>query len=278
MKKLSIWLYILAFLILAYVLYQRISLEGFQTSPQYYTVEPPSYDGFGSQYHAIMSGIAYSASKGLTYVHTPLVHVAHDQYGVTIHEINEFMGTKTPPMASEADNVQTEMHSEEVHFSDTPSVYYTPEVIKKLRDYYYSTPKPAIEQNDIAIHVRRGDINKENGGGPSTDKHGVQYSRFTPNEDYKRIIAALKEEYPSYKITLHSQGNLDDFSDLMEENVTCKLNEPVRMTFHSFVTAKVLVTAKSSLSYSAAILNEGTIYYQEFWHKPLDGWKNAPIE
>jgi hypothetical protein len=88
----------------------------------------------------------------------------------------------------------------------------------------------------------------------------------------------LKKEYPTYTITLHSQGNLADFSDLMGENITCKLNEDIRQTFHSFVTAKVFVMAKSSLSYSAAILNEGTVYYQEFWHKPLDGWKNAPTQ
>ena len=157
-------------------------------------------------------------------------------------------------------------------------MYYTPEVIQTLKDYYYSTPKPAVEQNDIAIHVRRGDVNKENGGQPAKDKHGVEYSRFTPNEDYIRIIAVLKKEYPTYKITLHSTGNLADFSDLLSENVTCKLNEPVLITFHSFVTAKVLVTAKSSLSYSAGILNEGTVYYQDFWHKPLDGWKNVLTE
>ncbi len=70
------------------------------------------------------------------------------------------------------------------------------------------------------------------------------------------------------------EGTQDEFCDLLGENITCKLNEDVRQTFHSLVIEKVLVMAKSSLSYSAAILNEGTVYYQDFWHKPLDGWKN----
>jgi hypothetical protein len=255
--------------------YPRV--EGFQTSPQYYTIHSPRYDGFGAQYHALMSGVAYSASRGLTYVHTPMGNVAHGHHGVKVDEMNEFMGIKTSPMAAEVNDVQVESYSEEVHYTDTPSVYYTPEVIQKLKDYYYSAPKPSVEQNDIAIHVRRGDVGKENGGNEK-DKHGVEFSRFTSNDEYKRMISALKKEYPTYAITLHSQGNLADFSDLLGENISCKLNEDIRQTFHSFVTAKVFVMAKSSLSYSAAILNEGTVYYQEFWHKPLDGWKNAPTE
>jgi len=247
-------------------------VEAFDDTPKYYTITSPQYDGFGAQYQAILSGIAYSESKGLTYVHTPYSDLGHKHDGLNVNEMNEFIGIKTSPMASEVDSVQSEMYSSEVHYSDRPSVYYTPEVIQKLRDYYYSSPKPIIEQNDIAIHVRRGDVGKENGG-PEKDAHGVKFSRFTSNDEYKRIISALKKEYPTYTITLHSQGNLADFSDLMGENITCKLNEDLRQTFHSFVTAKVFVMAKSSLSYSAAILNEGTVYYQEFWHKPLDGWK-----
>jgi hypothetical protein len=204
--------------------------------------------------------------------------VAHTHDGVKVDEMNTFMGISTSPMASDVENKITEIQSKEVHFSDTPSEYYTPEVIQKIREYYYSSPKPAIERNDIAIHVRRGDVNKENSGTLEKDKHGVEFSRFTSNEEYKQMIAALKSEYPTYKITIHSQGNLEDFSDLMGENITCKLNEDLRQTFHTFVTAKVFVMGKSSLSYAAAILNEGTVYYQEFWHKPLDNWKNAPTE
>jgi hypothetical protein len=85
----------------------------------------------------------------------------------------------------------------------------------------------------------------------------------------------LQQKYPDYMITIFSEGAEDDFADMVSENVTLKLNGSVTDTFHSFVTAKVLVTAKSSLSYSAAILNENTIYYQDYWHKPLDHWNKV---
>lgn len=230
-------------------------IESFQ-SHKYYTIHPPSYDGFGAQYHAILSGIAYSASNNLIYVHTPLRQIAH---GGNVKQLNEFIGIEAgtaPDM-----NPMIETHSEEVHFSERPSKYYTPEVIKTIRDYYYSSPKPIIEQNDIAVHIRRGDV------------IAGDAKRYTTNQEYKAILDTLQKEYPTYKITIHSQGNLNDFSELLGENISCKLNEDIRVTFHSLVTAKVLVLAKSSLSYSAGILNEGTVYYQEFWHKPLNGWK-----
>jgi hypothetical protein len=239
--------------------------ERFQDSRsnRYYTIVPPRYggnnDGFGAQYHAILSGIAFAASKDLIYVHSPLTKLAH---GENVEQLNTFIGIKTSPMASEVDNPTIQPFSDEVHFSERPSQYYTPEVIKRIRNIYFTTEKPTIEANDIAVHIRRGDV-----------MIGMNEERHTTNKEYKAIIAMLQKEYPSYTITLHSQGNLADFSDLLGENITSKLNEDIRQTFHSFVTAKVLVTAKSSLSYSAAILNEGTVYYQEFWHKPLDGWK-----
>jgi len=252
-------LYILTIAVVLILLYLRRN-EGFDDSPQknYYTIIPSMYDGFGAQYHALMSGIAYAASKDLIYAHTPLSQVAH---GGNAAQLNTFIGIKKIPMAEQVDNVIIEPFSDEVHFSEHPSQYYTAEVIKRIRDFYFSTEKPAIENNDIAVHIRRGDVVKTDG------------ERYTTNEHYKTILAMLRKEYPTYSITIHSQGTLADFSDLLGENISCKLNEDVRVTFHSLVMAKVLVTAKSSLSYSAAILNKGTVYYQEFWHKPLDGWK-----
>ena len=262
-KRSLIWLYILGVLLLACIAYS--SREGFQ-DVKYYTIHSRTYDGFGTQYHALMSGIAYSKSKGYVYVHTPFQEISH---GGDVSSLNEFIGIQTTPMAKDVPAAKIEEFSREVHEAERPSMYYTSEVIQILRDYYYSTEKPTITENDIAVHIRRGDV------APNANTWG---DRYTSNEDYKKILAMLRREYPSYRITIHSEGTQEHFSELLGENITCKLNEDIRQTFHSLVTAKVLVTAKSSLSYSAAILNEGTVYYQDFWHKPLDGWKNALTE
>jgi len=51
------------------------------------------------------------------------------------------------------------------------------------------------------------------------------------------------------------------------------LNGDLEKTFHDMVTAKVLVTSKSSLSYAAALLSVNAIYYIPFWMKPLSRWR-----
>ena len=43
-------------------------------------------------------------------------------------------------------------------------------------------------------------------------------------------------------------------------------------TFIGLVAADILITSRSSFSYSAAIISDGEIYYQQFWHPPGDKW------
>jgi hypothetical protein len=90
----------------------------------------------------------------------------------------------------------------------------------------------------------------------------------------KKVIEFLKNEHPNLTITIFSEGNLNDFEDLIGDNVFFKLNTCIKETFHSLVKAKVLVMAKSCFSYCAGILNENEIYYQDyFFSKALNHWK-----
>lgn len=219
----------------------------------FYTIRGKT-DGFGAQYHAIMSGIAICSYNKWNYIHTPMTNIEH---GVNIRQMNEFIGI---PQSSTSIVNLSEAYSNTVHNTDVPDIYYTDDVIKQIRGFYNSTTKPSLDANNIVIHIRRGDVRESN-----TD-------RYTHNHIYKKIIKQLKEKYPTYKITIHSQGNAEDFSDLISENVSLSLNTDLRITFHSMATAKVLVMSKSSLSYSAAILNDNEVYYVPFWHKPLKRW------
>ena len=150
--------------------------------------------------------------------------------------------------------------SKEVHFSKTPSIYYTDKVIKYIRDSYFSSKKPVIDKIDIAIHIRRGDINKNS-------------ERWLNNKVYVKIINKLKKIYPQYTITIFSEGTYKDFKDLGLEKKCFKLNKNIFKTFHSLVSSKVLIMGLSSFSYCAGIINSNTVYhYDTLWHKKLDHW------
>jgi len=218
-------------------------------------------DGFGSQYHAFMSGIAYAEFMGYTYVHTSMRVVDHQ---ADVDEMNNFIGIRETHLTKEQFySKKMEVYSKEVFDSPTPSIYYTDKVLQKIRNYYYSTEKPKINNIDIAIHIRRGDVILTRFP-----------ERYTSNNYYKKVIEFLKNEYPNLTITIFSEGSIDQFEDLIGENVFFKLNTCIKETFHSLVKAKVLVMAKSCFSYAAAILNENEIYYQDyFFSKALDHWK-----
>ena len=206
-----------------------------------------------------MSGIAYCKFKNYNYIHTPFKKMGHDS---DIKSLNNFIGI--PNLYSKNDiNIDiTEPYSSEVHWSNNPSKYYTNDTIVILRNYYYLTSKPVIKKVDIAIHIRRGDVDIK--------KHP---NRYTSNSYYNKIIKFLNYKYPTYNIVIFSEGSIEQFNNLNGNNISFKLNKNIEETFHSLVSAKILVIAKSSFSYSAAILNSNEIYYINFGHKPLKHWK-----
>ncbi len=177
----------------------------------YYTITG-KMDGFGAQYFSVMSGIAFCEAKGYTYIHTPFVSIEHD---VNVEELNEFIGVKN---VVERDTskliISKNMFSREVLFSPRPSLYFTPDVIKKLRTFYYSTPKPASTPVDIAIHIRRGDVSKT-----------ANNDRYNDNSIYVKLIKYLKMQYPSYTINVFSEGKLEDFKELELDDSQFRLNE-----------------------------------------------------
>ncbi len=211
-------------------------------------------DGFGAQYQAIMSGIAYCNYMNYKYIHTPFKDIAHDEDS---EKLNEFIGI---PVSNEKNIDFVVNYCRDVHISKTPDIYYNSDVIKILQEYYYSTPKPNVVVPDIAIHIRRGDVKKQN------------KKRYTPDNKYKEILTFFLEKYPNKKITIFSEGTLDSFKNLQHHNVDFKLNTSTEETFHALVSAKILVTAKSSFSYCAALLNKNEIFYIPFWHEPLKKW------
>jgi len=224
----------------------------------FYTIAGKT-DGFGAQYQAMLSGLAFCTCKMRhIYVHTPFTTIEH---GVDINKANMFIGINNNiiRLPSKTDNILKKPLEPEVHWSSKPSRYYTDEVLAIIRKYYYSTEKLIIGDIDIAIHIRRGDVTKGN--------------RYIDNSFYKELITRLKVKYPNSKITIFSEGNYEDFKDLGLEENSFMLNMDIFVTFHSLVCAKVLIQSYSSFSYCAGLINTNTVYHFDgFWHKKLDKW------
>ena len=88
-------------------------------------------DGFGAQYQAIMSGIAYCKFKNYNYIHTPFKKIGHKG---SIKSLNNFIGIPNLNSKNYINIDITEKYSDEVHCSSNPSKYYTNDTIALLRN------------------------------------------------------------------------------------------------------------------------------------------------
>lgn len=215
-------------------------------------------EGFGSLYQCMMSGIAYCDFYNKEFIYTRVRNVGHN---VDPKEFEKMTGLDVSLNKNFKDKPKIYEFMKEVHFAQKPSIFYTKETRDKIRKLYYKNPKPKDCPFDIAIHIRRGDVVERK-----------QNNRFITNDNYRKIILDLQKEYPEFTIGVYSEGKLDDFKQISDLNIKIILNGNPLHTFHQLVTAKILVTAKSSFSISAGILSKGKVYYIPAKHKPLDDW------
>jgi hypothetical protein len=242
-------------------------------------------DGFGCQFNAKLSGLAFCLNSGswncqYRYIHTPFLSVSHGwRDEEDVQKLNEFVGI---PDNRKGKKIHVPKRFESKVFGD-PNAFYNSRVLDAIRGYYWSAPKPPSSDCEIVVHIRRGDVQPHRGGD--------RKRRHTPNNWYNRVIPAVALEYPHYKIAIHSEGQMSEFESIMDDwplhltdRVTFKLAQDsvtnqqfdLLTTFHDMVTAKVLVMSRSGLAYTAGILNENNVFFVRSGARgqqiPLNHW------
>ena len=244
-------------------------------------------DGFGCQWNAKLSGMAicYNSRGKLRYVHTPFIDVGHGWRGESeIKAVNQFVGVPDNRKGRKLHIIQRF----NVKVFEKPNAYYTNYVLNKIRSHYWSSEKPDPCDCEIAVHIRRGDVQIHRGGD--------RKARHMKNEWYNKNIPILAAKYPShYRIAIYSEGEFQEFAsiiegwpkDLVERTVIRLADEhssfqefDMLRTYHHLVTAKVLLMAKSGFSYTAGIFNEGDVFFaggsKSIGQKyPLNHWVNG---
>ena len=256
-------------------------------------------DGAGAQIQAVLSTILFANELGIKYVHTPFENISYPFYSKKIKSnidddksyaskwesftnlgFNELavgqiksnnldiINVSHPREVKKTKNtlfVITDCHK----FADrNPGLY--PKLVPQIQyKYAQSSEKPDLYFNpskiNVAIHIRRGEISKKEDPKRYTSNHFVL-------NIIKRISAVLDDCRHKPIFHIYSQGDDADFSEIAKDGILFHLNECPFTTFHHMVSADVLVMAKSSFSYSAALFSKGVIIYLPFWHKPLKNW------
>jgi hypothetical protein len=139
-----------------------------------------------------------------------------------------------------------------------------------LKQKYYAISKDGYlipKERDVfqvAVHVRRGDVTP------------ISKGRYSDNAFLMKVLGNVSEVLSSLRIpaqwSLYSQGDVDDFEEFKRLGIDCYIDSCPFSTFHSLVSADVLVMAKSSFSYVAGLLSSGVKIYEPFFRQPLKDW------
>ena len=224
---------------------------------------PEQEDGFGSQFQHIIACILFSRHYNMEYVHRPLELVEHnyDNNSKFVENLNSLIKIKsTYRRLNEVPSIEYKNKCTQKNFKKLLDMHVDEwlqdPVLDELRDVF---KPPKREYVHVAIHVRK--TNKQ-------DNRHV----FDQDDDIIALMHTLAKDNIQFHI--YSQGDQANFQKfLVFPGIKWHLNEDITTTFRDMVNADILIIAKSSLSYAAALLNKGMIYYQPFWHAFAAHWK-----
>lgn len=228
-------------------------------------------DGFGAIFQNIIFDILSTEYHGNTFIYTPIKSIDHN-YNTDpnfTNNLEKFMNIKDYyiyPENVDVNNINTIKCVNSYPFVQANmDQLFSSESFKKLKDIFYMNKQSPFDDNyiHISVHIRR----------PNSRDVRVDGSD-TPDSYYIDKINLIKNSFSDKPLKFHiySQGDEANFKSFISDNTIFHLNESVESTFLGLVYANILITSRSSFSYTAGLLSNGTIIYQKFWHPPLNSW------
>ena len=132
------------------------------------------------------------------------------------------------------------------------------------RKYAGKPPVPSPSILSVAVHMRRGDVT------PQT--HPL---RYTPNSKIRAaidgVVQATRRSGYGCHVSIYSEGLEEDFCDISRPS-ELHLNGDPLVALQDMIASDILVMSKSSFSYVAALINQRSVIYEPFWHRPMSHW------
>jgi len=233
-------------------------------------------DGFGAQYQRIIANFIVIVCKyGIDSLHyKPITYLEHnyDNSNEFIDNIENLINLKENVHLMETNKKYKQINFGIIckEFEENIDYYCQSDPMNFIKKCFWENKDRDVFKNNkinIAVHIRRGNIHDKG-------KAGARIT--TPNEYYLNIMNGIRNKYKEHdkelQFHIYSQGEMNNFAILQKEDVIFHLDEDICKTFTELVAADILLTSPSSLSYVAALISDGEIYYKQFWHKPRSNW------
>lgn len=227
-------------------------------------------DGFGAQYQRIIETYLFCKLHNLNFLYTPFTNISHNYNNNNNFTINmeHITNLKNNIPNSQDKQVKKIDYGGTVmkFINNNIDLCYKSQHLEFIKKCFWENKDKNVFKNNklnIAVHVRRP--NSQDNRKEGTD---------TPDKYYLNIINIIRNKYQNREILFHiySQGENKNFEIFKASDTILHLNEELSLTFIDMVGADILVTSASSLSYVAALLSNGIVYYKKFWHNPSKEW------
>jgi hypothetical protein len=241
-------------------------------------------DGFGSQYQKIIQTYIFCKMHNLNFVYSPLDFVEHNYTNDTDYnkKLEDLMNLKNiiTNLKNNITNLNQNMNVEQLDYGSIVMKYFEANIdsccesnhMKFIKDCFWENKKKDFFQNDkinVAIHIRRENTHDKGLAGPRATTHNIYYLNIMNKIRDKYNKSSTNKELLFH---IYSQGEIIQFQDLANSDVKFYLNYDICESFIGMVSSEILVTSPSSLSYVAALISDGEIYYKRFWHNPRKNW------
>jgi len=263
--------------------------EGAMTENNYYSAVPNKGAGIGHQLANWIAGYWFAQQFGLRFAHVPFSHEKwedflgfgegevraeelikkHGYRKVSLPLFNEF----NPDEVDLIKKIINSYRDRHVVFFAEADQFYKDQygVMADLKRKFYAARARknnhfvySKEAFNIAVHIRRGDVAKQN------SDLNLQM-RWQDNSYFLKVLSLIIDNLKVSKpveVYIFSNGEERDFVEFRKfKNIHFCLDMPAHESFLHMVYADLLVTSKSSFSYKPALLSRGIkVCPRNFWH------------
>ena len=225
-------------------------------------------DGGGAQVHAVLSVQAFCRTFGFPYAHTPFRQIEHSAGPAEVARWEQAFRLGDGFPSADADAPTLKAYARKPWLWGRKILVALPhahDFADSQHGAYAGLSKRRPPQADgraiVAIHVRRGDVS------PAQNA-----SRYTTDAEIADRIRLLQRHLPDAECRIYSEGIASDFQLFADLGCRLRLGGDPLDILQEMAAADVLVTAKSSFSYVAALFNPNLVLYTPFWHAMQPGW------
>jgi hypothetical protein len=247
-----------------------------------YTNHISGWEGIGSQFLIIIRAILYTEIHGGHFAYTePSWSNVYSKEEASA--VNNMINIKdnypdAVPYSIVIDRPLTYSFVD----SHTDMCYNSPSMGKIKKLFFEKNSTPFGDGFHVVVHIRRPSSNPNidipsmntcGGEVKHLDDFSVdQTDRFTSDGYFLKIIESIRKTHPSATFHICSDGHPELFKNFIADDTVFHINEPVVPTFQMMVFSNILITSKSTFSYTAALFNPNEVRYTRCWHTPVTHW------